>query len=130
MLAETEFDEAIAAEETRLAELNRLTDTARTHRAELRMARGQAAARDAETERATDAGQHAGTAWKQGSLFITGEVVKLGRQRRQALFGAPLVRKLSAAREHARSRERSGSRQRPLMVPKKWVGRLHREAVA
>ncbi len=50
MLAETEFDEAIAAEETRLAELDRLTDAARTRLMELHTAR------DAETERATDAG--------------------------------------------------------------------------
>ena len=35
MLAETEFDEAIAAEETRLAELDRLTDAARTRLMEL-----------------------------------------------------------------------------------------------
>lgn len=50
MLAETEFDEAIAAEETRLAELDRLTDAARTRLAGLRTAR------DAETERAADEG--------------------------------------------------------------------------
>jgi hypothetical protein len=56
MLAETEFDEAIAVEETRLAELDRLSDAARTRLAELRMAHERATARDAEAEGATDAG--------------------------------------------------------------------------
>ena len=42
MLAETEFDEAIAAEETRLAELDRLSDAARRRLTELHTARERA----------------------------------------------------------------------------------------
>ena len=56
MLAEIEFDEAIAAEETRLAELDRLSDAARIRLAGLHTARERAVARDVEAEPAVDAG--------------------------------------------------------------------------
>jgi|ERR1035441_533734 hypothetical protein len=56
MLVETELDEAIAAEETRLAELDRLSDAARGRLTELCTARERAAAHGVEAERAIDAG--------------------------------------------------------------------------
>lgn len=56
MPPETEFDEAIIAEEARLVELDRLRDAARGHLAELRAARERGALGDVEAERATEAG--------------------------------------------------------------------------
>jgi len=51
-----ELDAAIAAEEAKLAELDRLGDAARGRLGELRAARERAVLRDVEAERATDAG--------------------------------------------------------------------------
>jgi len=56
MLSDTEFDNAIAAEETRLAELDRLSDEARRRITELRVARERTAAGETEIERDTDGG--------------------------------------------------------------------------
>lgn len=55
MLAETEFNAAIANEESRLAELDRLSTAARKRLVELHAARERAAARDAEDQRVTEA---------------------------------------------------------------------------
>ncbi len=54
MLREAELDASIAAEETRLAELERLSDEARRRISELRVARERAAVVDTETERADE----------------------------------------------------------------------------
>jgi hypothetical protein len=56
MLAETEFDEAIAVEEAQLAELDRLSNTVRGRLTELRAARERTTSRDTEAALATDAG--------------------------------------------------------------------------
>ncbi len=54
MLREAEFDDAIAAEETRLAELDRLSGEARRRISELRLARERAAVGDTEIELADE----------------------------------------------------------------------------
>ena len=59
MLPEIEFDEAIAVEEARLAELDRLSNVARSRLAELHAARSRALSHDPEAEDAIVAG----TAW-------------------------------------------------------------------
>src|SRR5271167_705639 len=56
MRREPEFADAIAVEETRLAELNRLSDEARRRITELRVARERAAAGDTDIERADEGG--------------------------------------------------------------------------
>jgi hypothetical protein len=64
MLAETEFDEAIAVEEAQLAELDRLSNTVRGRLTELRAARERTTSRDTEAALATDAG----AAWSPEQL--------------------------------------------------------------
>jgi hypothetical protein len=59
MLQEIEFDEAIAVEETRLAELDRLSNVARSRLAKLHAARNRAVSRDLKAEGVIVAG----TAW-------------------------------------------------------------------